>query len=320
MGDAVISLSSLQYIRERFPDKNLVFAVPSWIAPLFENVEIAADEVIGLDFKGIKSWTSNIQKLKKLKIGTVFELFMRGSSHKFFTMFSFLFGAKYLFHNHHVRKETGVIDQGVIKSNIQRDLDGLASLLVNEKPPEYLLYQPKMIPKHKIDKDGSIILGIVATRQTKQWEIKNFVELANELNSIGRKVRIPIAPSELDQKLKKDFIKLAGNELVEFVEVPLSQLPLEVAKSDFYIGNDTGLKHISAALGLKTITLFGPEPPLEWHPYDTTRHPYFYKEPLECRVRKAHYCGLSECDSMICLNEFTAAQVLSKFQEISSKS
>jgi ADP-heptose:LPS heptosyltransferase len=35
----------------------------------------------------------------------------------------------------------------------------------------------------------------------------------------------------------------------------------------FFIGNDSGLRHIAAAFGIKTITLFGTENPVEWHPY-----------------------------------------------------
>ncbi len=313
MGDAVISLSTLQYLREKFPDHGIILGVPSWIVPLFKNVDIAADRVIGLDFKKPKDWLSNYRKLKDEGIETVFELFVRGSSKKFFKLFSVLYRKNYLFHNHHIKGNTGVSDQGVIKSNIQRDLDGVASLLVKEQPPEFLVYPPQMIPKNKIEKDGSIVLGIVATRQTKQWPIENFVELAKTLKNSGKIIKIPVAPNKLDQDLKKKFIELGGEFLAEFIEVPLSELPLVVAKSEAYIGNDTGLKHISAALGLKTLTLFGPEPPLEWHPYDLTRHQYLYKEPLECRTRTAHYCGLSTCDSMICLKEFTADHVMQKF-------
>jgi ADP-heptose:LPS heptosyltransferase len=38
-------------------------------------------------------------------------------------------------------------------------------------------------------------------------------------------------------------------------------------KLRLFIGNDSGLRHMAAALGIKTLTLFGPENPVEWHPY-----------------------------------------------------
>jgi heptosyltransferase-2 len=80
-------------------------------------------------------------------------------------------------------------------------------------------------------------------------------------------------------------------------------LAKELSKASMYIGNDTGLKHICIALGVKTYTFFGPEPPLEWHPY-------FYIEGLECRTRDAHFCGLSECESMVCLKDITVESCL----------
>lgn len=316
MGDAVISLSTLQYLKESCPNQILYFGVPAWIAPLFDNVNIAADQVIPMNFKSIKDWSGNIRQLRKYRIKRIHELFLRGSSHKFFSFFSFLVGGKYTFHNHHLNKSSQIKDQGIIKSNIQRDLDGVASLITNQKSPEYLLYPPKMTLKSPVEKNNSVILGIVATRETKQWDIENFVEVAKILKESGIKTRIPISPNELDQKLKREFVERGGEQLSEFIEVSLSDLPIELAKSSYYIGNDTGIKHICVSLGLKTVTLFGPEPPLEWHPYDTTFHPYLFLDPLECRTVSAHYCGLGQCDSMICLKSFTPEAVINTFKPL----
>lgn len=36
----------------------------------------------------------------------------------------------------------------------------------------------------------------------------------------------------------------------------------------YCIGNDSGPRHIAAASGAKTLTLFGPEATREWHPYN----------------------------------------------------
>ena len=83
---------------------------------------------------------------------------------------------------------------------------------------------------------------------------------------------------------------------VEVLEEDLSKLPELFAQAKLYIGNDTGLKHLAVAMGMKTYTLFGPIPPNEFHPYSRREHPYFYREGLECRTVTAHFCGLSICD------------------------
>ena len=76
---------------------------------------------------------------------------------------------------------------------------------------------------------------------------------------------------EIERKLKESGLP----NQVEFLKSSLSNLNEHLAGSVCYIGNDTGLKHICIALGVKTFTFFGPEPPLEWHPYDKVKHPYY---------------------------------------------
>ena len=56
------------------------------------------------------------------------------------------------------------------------------------------------------------------------------------------------------------FLNLTGN-------TSLTSLPALVAKSDWVISNDSGPMHLSAALGMKTIGLFGPTDPRQFGPY-----------------------------------------------------
>ncbi len=56
------------------------------------------------------------------------------------------------------------------------------------------------------------------------------------------------------------FINLTGN-------TSLTSLPALLAKSDWVISNDSGPMHLSAAMGLRTIGLFGPTDPQKFGPY-----------------------------------------------------
>jgi len=46
----------------------------------------------------------------------------------------------------------------------------------------------------------------------------------------------------------------------------LAQLAALLARSDLYLGNDSGVTHLAAALGVKTIALFGPTDARQWAP------------------------------------------------------
>jgi len=56
------------------------------------------------------------------------------------------------------------------------------------------------------------------------------------------------------------FLNLTGN-------TSLTSLPALLAKSDWVISNDSGPMHLAAAMGLKTIGLFGPTDPRQYGPY-----------------------------------------------------
>jgi heptosyltransferase II len=111
-------------------------------------------------------------------------------------------------------------------------------------------------------------------------------------------VVIPLSKSPADQKIKAELYRLGISDNVSILEWDLEYLPTAFRDAALYVGNDTGLKHLAVAVGIKSYTFFGPEPANEWHPYDPKLHPYFYRENLSCRTRTHHYCGLSVCDLM----------------------
>ena len=128
------------------------------------------------------------------------------------------------------------------------------------------------------------------------------------------RIIIPLGPG--DEELEDQIYDLNFPRNCFIIKEKLDQIPRVLAESKLYIGNDTGLKHISIAVGVKTLSFFGPEPPTEWHPYSNKEHPYYFKDELECRTRKAHYCGLSVCDSMICLSGFTPTDVFQDYLKV----
>ncbi len=311
LGDSVITLGAIQYLRETLKDTEIIYAVPSWIYPLYKNVDTAAHKIIPLDFKTMGNWWESYKVLKAFEVDTVLEFFQSGRTSKFFKLLSKLGLIKYYFHNHH-KKIGDVHDQGVIKSNIQRDLDA-AWTYFGEKNiyPSFQDFTPAMsIP---VVKKHQITFGVVATRKTKMWSMESYRDLAGLIyqDDPEMKIIIPLGPG--DDEIENQIYDLNFPRNCFIVKEKLDQIPKLLAESKLYIGNDTGLKHISIAVGVPTLSFFGPEPATEWHPYNIKDHPYYFKDNLECRTREAHYCGLSECDSMICLTGFTASEVFQDY-------
>ena len=318
MGDAVIGLGALAYLRELYPDSTIVYAIPSWICPLFKQVETAASEIYPLDLKKASGWFILLAYMRREKFDLVYELFQSGRTGRFFSLSQLLWRAPYYFHNHHLEVGEKVIDQGLIKPVIQRDLDGIWSQLAKRKGeiPKYLDYAPSMKCINSSEIKKRIIFGVVATRDTKMWPFEFYVRLAKLIleKFPNYQISIPLSQSIRDTECELELMRLGIPSEVEFVRQPLEFLPNFLKESQLYIGNDTGLKHIAVAVGLKNYTFFGPEPPLEWHPYAKEDNPFFYRDNLECRTINAHYCGLNSCDSMICLNQILPETVFEAIQ------
>ncbi|EQC44824.1 heptosyltransferase domain protein [Bacteriovorax sp. Seq25_V] len=311
-----MGLSTISYLRSIYPNSKIYYGVRGWTAKLYEEIKTDADGIIPLSIESISDYVKFYRILKELKIDHVHEMHLSGRTKKFFTFFKYILGFNYTFHNHHERKGE-VLDQGMIKPLIQRDLDGAYTYLgKNGMVPSYLNFEPSFKNLSGAQK-ARVILGVVATRETKMWSLENYVALAHLIKNGFPEVEIsvPLSNSAEDKRIEEKLNILDKENSLEIVRVDLSKLPNYFHQSKLYIGNDTGLKHIAIASGIKSYTLFGPEPPNEWHPYSQAKHPYFYIEGLECRTQTAHYCGLSTCESMICMSMTTPENVFEQIKK-----
>ncbi|MFA6238952.1 MAG: glycosyltransferase family 9 protein [Bacteriovorax sp.] len=321
LGDSIMGLSAVTYLKLLYPKSNIIYAVPQWIAPLYSESRTAADSIYPLNMESLTDILLLFRDIKRLKIDHIHEMHQSGRGAKIFKWISMLLGIRYTAHNHHIKSETGIIGQGQILPLIQRDLDGVFSYLGKDERPDYLNFTPMLTPMENLNKTKVIIMGVVATRATKMWPLENYLELAVQISKKYPEysVVIPLSKSEEDKKIKGRLQSLGLPDNTSIVEWSLSKLPAAFKQASLYIGNDTGLKHLAVAVGIKSFTFFGPEPANEWHPYSRDAHPYFYLENLACRTRTHHYCGLSTCDLndgyMHCLKFFRPEGVLSEIEK-----
>src|SRR3989339_395921 len=81
---------------------------------------------------------------------------------------------------------------------------------------------------------------------------------------ISAKVIIFHGPKEKD--LAGIFRKIAKNEVFIQNALPLRQFASMISLLDVFVCNDTGVLHVAAAVGTKTVAIFGPTDPKQWNP------------------------------------------------------
>jgi heptosyltransferase II len=109
-----------------------------------------------------------------------------------------------------------------------------------------------------------ITLSPGAVGAGKAWPPGHYAELSRALTKDGASVWIVGGPNETS--LAKQIATAGGNLVRDLTSTDLRNAILALAATDVSVTNDSGLMHVSAALGTPTVAIFGPTSPWHWKP------------------------------------------------------
>lgn len=133
-----------------------------------------------------------------------------------------------------------------------------------------------------IGKETFAVLHMSPKFAYKMWHRDGWIELARwlEKNGIRSVLTGSGVPDEMAyvgqifRSMPSGTVNLAG-------KLSLAESAFLISRARCYVGPDTALTHMAAALGTATVALFGPSNPVKWGPwpngYDEDRNPYEMK-------------------------------------------
>jgi ADP-heptose:LPS heptosyltransferase len=143
---------------------------------------------------------------------------------------------------------------------------------------------------------------------SKAWAVDNWVRLANMLTAAGYEVLVLWGPGERD--VAERIVHGADRRVNMPPMVPLDGLPGLLNALRLLVSIDSGLKHLAVAVGVPTVTLFGPTSPFEWH-MGGERDRFLY-ESLSCSP-----CRLKECTiGQPCMKQITPQNVFEIVEKV----
>ncbi|PJE99573.1 glycosyl transferase [Streptomyces carminius] len=118
---------------------------------------------------------------------------------------------------------------------------------------------------------GAVLLHPGAGSPSRCWPVERYAAVARELCRAGHRVAVTGGPDE--RELTARLAELAGLP-PGGVHRPasLDGLAALVADASAVVSGDTGIAHLAVALGIPSVTLFGPVAPRLWGPPRTERH------------------------------------------------
>ena len=105
-----------------------------------------------------------------------------------------------------------------------------------------------------------------AGSKTKRWPVARFISLAQHL-ALQEKRKLLIIEGSAERGLSKQIVPaLPSDRAIVFDAMSLNLLAAVVAQCNLFIGNDSGVAHLAAALRVRCVVLFGPTLPQHWAP------------------------------------------------------
>ncbi|MEE9165882.1 MAG: lipopolysaccharide heptosyltransferase II [Candidatus Neomarinimicrobiota bacterium] len=314
VGDAVMSLLFVNRCRLQFPQDELVVVAKSWVSAIFQNHPFIG-EVVVLESDAVSGGISTTKTGRRLRRSGLDMFFILPDSWRS-AYLAWLSGAEERI-GFRGQYRSFLFSQAVSHSmkSVHRSVEYLS-----------LLSDKSHSPKEDIT-------GIQVSDEEKEWARAELTQLgltkpiAVFPSSVAPSRRVPMEKWEKILDLAIDaghlllFIggsadKVVGDSLIERLggngarsvcgNYSLRQSIALISKCDGAISTDTGLGHIAANLGLKTISLFGAGDPSRTAPLGSRT--IVITENVYCSPCRKNVCENSE-EPLICLKSIDASKV-----------
>jgi heptosyltransferase-3 len=124
---------------------------------------------------------------------------------------------------------------------------------------------PRLFLKRQFLSGTRAFFHVGSGSSAKNWSASSWSALAAKLEE--QFDELLLVSGEADEVSTAEFLRTyRGSKLKVRSNLPILDLAHELAAADLFIGHDTGVTHLAAALAVPTIALFGPTDPVIWCP------------------------------------------------------
>lgn len=143
----------------------------------------------------------------------------------------------------------------------------------------------------------------------RRWEPEKFAEVANALAEKGQRIVLVGGPKDgaegVIREMKPAPVNLVG-------QTTLGQLAAVLSSCQLYIGADSGIMHLAAAMEIPVVALYGPSNDRAWGPWLQDNVPDIVRSGVLCSPCSyvGHTVGLRNgCEARTCMKLITPTDV-----------
>jgi len=299
IGDTVLATPSLFALKRFQPNVKVDILVEDWVAPLLDN-HPHVDNVVVLERGGFMTRARVARELRAASYDVVYNLH-GGTTATFLTRAT---GARYRvgfktyqyaqLHNHQAPSPLLLWGQPKTHSVEQQlALLGWTGVPVTDRPRTQLGISTQASEKihHLLAQAGLTqqklaLIHPAAAFATKQWATENFARVAEFVSEHGFAPVAIAAPNE--KALLEKLCSEASVKITTF-ELSLPEVTALAARSQLFVGNDSGIAHIASAVGTPAVVIFGSSNIAHWRPWNSAPAEVVFEE-MPCQPCHGYFC------------------------------
>ena len=155
------------------------------------------------------------------------------------------------------------------------------------------------------------VIHPAAAFDTKQWATERFARVADSLAARGLAIVAITASTEASvaDKLKQH----ATSPIAAFTDLSLPEVTALLSKSRLFVGNDSGIAHMAAAVGAPSVVIFGSSNTTHWRPWAKAFSEVVVEE-LECQPCHGYFC--EKFEEPECIKRVPVERVLASIERV----
>jgi lipopolysaccharide heptosyltransferase II len=312
VGDAVMAAPALRELRRIFADSRITLMARSWVAGLFEGEGLADDLIAVSEGRGFlqtaKNFLSDARRMRRerfdlaILLQNAFGAALMARAGGVAKIAGYPTDGRRALLNSVIRFEDNfkALHQVRYYLNIASQIEQMqrgASLVDIEsaRPRLAVTEERKQKARAALEAAGvkaaariAVINPGATNSRAKQWLAERFAETADRLSErdglqaviVGAAGDIEVA-NEVAQRMRSHAAMMAGR-------TDIAELKALLALASLVVSNDTGTAHVSAALGVPTVIVFGPTEHVSTRPLSDVAA--VVRHPVDCSP-----CMLREC-------------------------
>ncbi len=325
IGDTVLSTPSLIALRRLLPDAQIDILLEDWVAPVLDGFD-PVDNVISVG-KSSSARLKTALKLRGSKYdvainlhgGTTATMFVRASGARHRIGYSYY---QYPFLYNHLlssasdfwkREKTHSAEQ-------QLALLGFVGVPVDSLPKTRLVANDRSIdtvkerhPTFELSDLKFALLHPSTAFLTKQWPTENFARTAEFLAEKG--LQVVAVGSKSETKVLDDLKRLSTVPITTFDDLTLPEVTALASIAQVFVGNDSGIAHIAAAVGTPSVVVFGSSNRDHWRPWTDAPNEIVF-EPFPCQPCPGYEC--KEFGDSRCIRDIPPSAVFTALERVLS--